>query len=467
MNQLGWIRSGIRVGIAALCAALAGCGGGTSTSGTGTSGVPALGPTTIDISLNAGRAPVSTAEPVPGAGHAWPASDPAYRWSGEIRELGPRIAHVYVEVVKVSLMPAEEAFEGEGTEGDIEEGTPPREEAPPDKPRFVSIVPETPVLVDLLGLEDGQNLATLYGKFDQVPAGTYDKIRVRYRSVKVELADGRSFRFHPAGRHKFDIRFLEGRELVIPAAAEAPPEGWLNYFRVKLTVAGIKIKIVRGGKFWKGCRVVLRPQIFAEADPPVIAEPDDTPEPPPPANLIGTADQVQVDSKLPPVAGRFNVLPVGGAAAVPVVFDDNTVWSWSDNVLSGSGRTVAVSDAVGIASFRNGATVEIIAYPGSAPDVPAAEIRVTFPAAVAGTVDPRGWNDDNFFQLLEPAGYSVYPQPKRYTAYYDNAAAPHGSLTDAAIVPGARVTARGYRASVGEGIQAYWISVGEAVAAGP
>jgi hypothetical protein len=396
-----------------------------------------------------------------------PAPDPLYRWAGEIRELGPRIAHVYLEVVKVSLIPSEEAFEGEGTEGDIDDGNPPCEEIPPDRPRFVSVVPKPPVLVDLLGLEDGANLAHLYGQFDQLPAGTYDKIRVRYRNVKVVLQDGGSFRFHPAGHHKFDIRFREGHELVIPAAATAaPPEGWLNYFRVKLTLAGIKIRIVRGGMFWKGCRVVLRPQIFAEADPPASGGTTGTTEPPPPKNLTGAADQVQIDSKVPPIAGRFNVLPAGGAAGVAVSFDDNTAWSWSDNVLSGSGRTVAVSKTGGVASLKNGAIVEIIAYPGADATVPAQEIRITFPAAVTGNVY-QGWNVDNFFQLTAPAGYSVYPQPKRYSAYYDNAAAPHAVLTEAEIRDGVRVTARGYPASIGAGVQAYWISIGEAAAAGP
>jgi len=453
MTRRGWIRSGILAAITAMGLVLAGCsggGGGMSSNDSGSPGAPALGPTVVDISLIAAKAPVSTASPVPAGGSAVPTADSGYRRPSEIRELGPEIAHVYMEIVKVSLMPAEEAFEGEGTEGDIDDGDHPEISMPPDKPRFVSIVPSSPVVIDLLQLENGKKLAGLLNRFDKVPSGTYDKIRVWYRNASVVLQDGSALRFLPAARSKFDIRFRKGLELVIPAAmATTPPEGWFNYFRVKLTVEGIKIKVVRVGRDWRGCRVILRPLIFAETVPPTVN------------SVTGTADQVQVGSRVRPVYGSFNVLPGGTADNVAVAFDDNTVWAWSDHMPAQSGRTVAVSNDNGARSLRNGAIVEVVGHLDPAGTVfQAEEIRMTFPNTVTGNV-LDGWNEDHFFQLqLTGDMYEqVYPQPNWVTAYYDHAVAPFGALTRAAIVDGAVVTARGYPGAFG-GVEAYWISVG-------
>jgi hypothetical protein len=396
----------------------------------------------------AAYSPVPTDAPVSVACPESPGGDPAYRWPWEIRDESPGIAHFYVEVVKVSLMPDEETFEGEDTEGDIDDGRPFAPSFPPDKPRFVSIVPDTPVVVDLLQLETGDQLTRLPGKITSVPVGTYDKIRVFYRNARVELKDGSALRFHPAAHSRFDIRFREGKELVIPVVADtASPDGWFKYFRVKLYVEGVKLKIVRWGTRWKGCRVILRPQIYAEAVLPTLD------------CMTGTADRVSVGSKARPVYGTFDVLTGGSADNVAVAFADNTTWNWSDNVQVHSSRIVAVSNDNGAASLRNGAIVEVAGRfdPGNV--FLAEGISITFPVKITGDVY-RGWNPDNFFQLRVPAGYSVYPQRNRYSAHYDSAAAPFADLSEAAIADNVVVTARGYAASFGAGVQAYWISVG-------
>ena len=110
---------------------------------------------------------------------------------------------------------------------------------PKDKPRFVSIVPNSPVVIDLLQLENGNELARIQGRIDRVPVGTYDKIRVHYRDVKVVLQDGSVLRFHPTAYSKFDIRFRAGHELVIPPVADTTKPGdWTKYFRVKIRSRG-------------------------------------------------------------------------------------------------------------------------------------------------------------------------------------------------------------------------------------
>ena len=433
--------------IAALTLALAGCGGGgMSSSDSGSPGVPALGPATVDISMVAAP-PATAASPVSAAESALRSSDPGYRWPWEIRDADSTISHVYVEVVKMSLIPAEEPFEGEEMEGDLADGNPSGPPMPKDKPRFVSIVPDSPVVIDLLQLENGNELARIQGRINRVPVGTFDKIRVHYRDARVVLRDGSVLRFHPTAYSKFDIRFRAGHELVIPAVAGTTnPGDWTKYFRVKIEVVGIKIKILAWGKWWRGCKVILRPQIFAEAIPPALD------------GVSGIADQVIVGSSVPPVSGSFSVSLGGSADNVAVAFDNTTAWTWRESSSAPSRRTVGVSNDKGVASLRDGAIVEIVGDPDSGNIFRAREILLTFPKEITGAVW-EGWNLDHFFQLRLPTEDSVYPMPKWNTAYYDNASAPFAVLTNDAIVDGAVVTARGYPLVFG-GVEAYWISVG-------
>jgi len=413
----------------------------------GSPGIPVLGPATVDISMVAAGAPFSATAPLSAASSALPAADPGYRWPWEIRDTSPGIANVYVEVVKVTLMPAEDPFEGEDMEGDIDDGNPSGPNMPPDKPRFVSIVPNSPVVIDLLQLENGDPLARILGRIDRVPVGTFDKIRVHYRNVRVVLQDGSALRFHPSAHSKFDIRFRAGRELVIPAAANtAQPGDWIKYFRVKLEVVGVKIRILAWGRWWRGCRVILRPQIFAEAVSPTLD------------SVTGVAEQVIVGSNVPPVYGSFDVPSGGTAGSVTVGFDNDTTWTWRENSSSQPRRIVGVSNAKGVGSLRDGAIVEAVGGLDSGNIFQAKEILLTFPKEIAGEVSD-GWNPDHFFQLKPPVEDSVYPQPKWNTVFYDNAIAPFGGLTNTAIADGAVVTARGYPGGFG-GVEAYWISVG-------
>ena len=174
--------------------------------------------------------------------------------------------------------------------------------------------------------------------------------------------------------------------------------------------------------------------------------------------MSGTADQVIVGSSVPPVYGSFNVSLGGSADNVAVAFDNNTTWTWRENISAPSRRTVGVSNAKGVASLRDGAIVEIVGDPDSGNIFRAREILLTFPKEITGAVW-EGWNLDHFFQLRLPTEDSVYPMPKWNAAYYDNATAPFAVLTNDAIVDGAVVTARGYPLVFG-GVEAYWISVG-------
>jgi len=391
------------------------------------------------------------------AGTTVPTADPLYRWPEEIREPSPQIAHVYMEVVKISLMPAEEGLESEEMDGDLQDSNPPDSASSPDTPRFITVVPEPPVRIDLLNLENGKTLARLLNRFDSVPTGTFDKIRVHYRKVKVVLADNSTVNFHPTANSKFDIHFRQGHELAIPAATDTTRiDGWVKFFRVKLDVVGLKLRIISQGKSWKGSKVILRPQIFAEAVPPVLY------------SVAGTASNVGGVST-PPVSGTFDIsfgTGPGYPRIVHAAFDNDTTWAYSDDVLARSSWIVDVANATAAGAFRDRAKVEAIGpFDPSSSVFQATEIIFTFPDVMEGSADNVWILDDTAFIVRSLTdNVTVFPKPDRFAAYYDNGAFPHPPLTQAAIDNDVRVKARGYLAT--GGIEAFWITVGE-ITVGP
>ena len=442
-----------------ISAALAACGGsGGGSTGSTSSGV--AGPATVDISIAAAGVTGSAAPAVTVSGSdTVPSTDPGYLWPEQLTQLDPRIKHVYMEVVKVSLMPSEEAFGSGDMDGDFQAGSSPGPASLPDKPNFLTVEPESPVWIDLVKLENGKKLTRLLRKFDQVPAGTYDKIRVYYRRVNVVLWDDTPVYFHPTANSKFDIHFRQGHELVIPVASDTTqkPDGWVKFFQVKVKVVGLKLKIVGQGKSLKGSKVILRPQIFAEFDPPILY------------SVAGTADVTGVppNSDLTlPVSGTFIVKFGTGPTVIPVAYNGGTTWAYSDNVLGHSHWIVTNNettiDPTVMPVFRTGAKVMAIGPFDTSLVLQSTEIVFSFPYVKEGVVD-NTWRSDNTFVLRYAAPDNVvYPKPDRWTAYYDNAVdtvTPYGPLSHLAIVDNVIVKARGY--AVSDGIDAYWISIGD------
>ena len=431
---------------------LVACGGGGGGSTSSTSpGVS--GPATVQISIAAADVTGSAAPVVALSGSATvPSTDPGYMWP---EQLDPRIAHVYMDVVKVSLMPAEETFDSGDMNGVMQNGNSPDPPAPPDKPHFITLVPDNPIQIDLLNLKDGEKLAGFFNKFDQVPAGSFDKIRVYYENVTVELVGGGTMRFHPTANSKFDIHFRQGHELVIPVATDTTqPDGWVKFFRVKLDVVGLKLMIVGGGKNLNGSKVILRPQIFAEFVPPILY------------SVAGTASNVSSVLTLP-VSGTFDIsfgTGPGYPRIIHAAFDNDTTWAYSDDVLADSSWIVDVGNVTAVGAFRDRAKVEAIGpFDPSSLVFQATDIVFTFPDVKSGVVD-NGWKADNTFILRLAADNVVFPKPGRFTAYYDNGTFPHFTLTQAAIDNNVKVKARGY--NVTGGIEAFWITVGD-ITVGP
>jgi hypothetical protein len=427
--------------------AACGGGGGATSAGGAAPGAP-VGPATVEITFTAAPVTGSAAPLVAVDGPSTvPTPDPAYKWPWEIQEPSPRIEHVFMEVVKVSLMPAEEAFDSEDMEGEMQDGNSPDPPSPAVKPHFVTTVVDPPVFIDLLRLENGKRLARILNRFDQVHAGTYDKIRIYYRNVKVVLEDGTKVNFHPTSHSKFDIHFRQGHELVIPVTTDTTqkPDGWVKFFRVEVDFVGLKIRIVNQGKSWKGSKVILRPQIFAVGGNDILY------------SVAGTADNVDT------LSGTFDIFFGAGPRIIPVVFGADAKWAYSDNVLGHSPWIVNdIPSATAAEAFRDTATVMAIGSFDTSLTLLASDIVFSFPVAITGTADNVWLPPDNVAFIVRTGSdnVAVFPRPDRFTAYYDNAVS-HDPLDQSAIDNGVRVKARGYfRTPSTEGIDAYWISIG-------
>ncbi len=457
--------------VAAMAFALGACGGGGGGT-TGSASPGTAGPATVDISIAAAEATGSAAPAVAVSGpDTVPSTDPDYLWPEQVTQPDPRITHVYMDVVKISLLPAAETFEGGDMDGEMQTGNSPYPPCPPDKPHFITIVPEDPIRIDLLNLGSKKKFARFLNKFDRIPAGTFDKIRVYYDNVTV-LVDGRPdpVRFHPTAHSKFDIHFRQGRELVVPAASDGTQQdGWVKFLSVKLDVVGLKLRIVNAKKDWDKAKVILRPQIFAEFVPPILY------------SVAGNAGNV-VKAADPPNSGTFDVsfdTGMGYPRTIPVSFRDGTKWAYSDDVLHHSCWIVEFLDTTPLAAFRARAKVMAIGLFDTSlvpPVLQARDIVYSFPAVAEGRADNVWLPPDNTAfivrSLTNTDNVTVYPQPDRFNAYYDNwTSSPHGPLDYTDLDNNLLVRARGYFEDPGDlgnlRLWAYWISIGETITVGP
>jgi hypothetical protein len=252
--------------------------------------------------------------------------------------------------------------------------------------------------------------------------------------------------FHPTAHYHFDVHFVGGN-LVIPV--DAPQEG-IRFFSIVINVVGLKYH-----EAGKSGNVLLRPQVFAKFVPPILY------------GVTGTAKNVEKTILPESVSGAF-IVEIGGMSPVPVTFDNNTTWAYSDNVLFRSPwRILDVPNQRAADAFRSRAQVKVIGWFDGG-TLRGMGIMFTFPDVKEGAVD-NGWTLDNTFVLRLSQDNVVFPKPDRYTAYYDNAIADpidnaHHALAEWNIDNNVRVKARGYAFDAAgnpvDGIEAYWISIG-------
>ncbi len=409
-TRIGFLRTAAYLLALTASIALVACGGGGG--GTTTSSLD-RGPGVASVGVSVASAPdfpagTTFAAPVASAAPAAPPVAPAFD-------------HVYATITKLALIPSS-GPEFPSADGEEEMQNSGAENGNGGMNGFVTIVLPSPVVIDLLHPPTARQVAKLLNKFSDVPAGEYSKIRVYYSSV-VGVTGDVSTPFHPTVHYHFDVHFVGG-DLVVPVATN--PEGGIRFYEIAIQIVGLKIQ-----QAGKSGNILLRPQIFATVAAPKYL-------------VHGTAANVDHD------AGTFDIL-TPGAGTVHAAYVSGTDWVYVDE------WTVPSSLTAGAIALRDGAFVDAIGlFQGGV--LQAEEVDITFPDFKAGTVD-GGWTAGNVFVLRNAApDNTVFPQPDRFTAYYDNVDSPHVALTQAAVDNNVFVTARGY--AVAGGIDAFWITIG-------
>jgi hypothetical protein len=248
--------------------------------------------------------------------------------------------------------------------------------------------------------------------------------------------------FHPTAHYHFDVHFVGGN-LVIPVAA---PQDGIRFYSIVIKVVGLKYHVAGGSG-----KVLLRPQVFAEFEPPILY------------SVEGTAANVEKTIHPDSVSGSFDVV-FGTGTPVPVTFDNNTKWVYSDNVLARSiWKILDVPNQKAAPAFDNSAEVKVIGWFDGG-FFRGTDIMFTFPDVREGTAY-NVWILDNTAFIVRSLtdNVTVFPKPSRDTAYYDNLANPSSWKAKdqmfwyTGLDNNFQVRARGY--FVGKDLlEAYWIS---------
>jgi hypothetical protein len=389
--------------LVASLALLNGCGGNAGQGG-------GMSSNAVNVSLAASSvaaAAPATAGGAPGAARPAPPGN---------------IDHAWITVHRIALLPADPL--------DPASGPDPAGEAVAEKPggpvagMVGSDVP--PTEVDLLNLPAGE-AARFLNALGDVPAGRYHKIRLYYTDPKVHfIGDADNTAMHATAHFHLDIHFVGG-DLVIPVGTD--PAGGVQAHDVSVVFVlgkdGLKINVNPG-------KILMRPQVFARVSAVEYV-------------VTGLADNVDK------VLGSFDIATAGGAS-FHVDYDSGTAWLFRDDV-----RWVWAGADRGIPALRDGALLDVIGRFDALRVLQARDVLITLPDSLNGKVF-IGWKADNTFELRIAGDNTVFPVPGRTSAYYDNAVT-YALLSDSAIADNVAVTARGY-ARPGEGIDAFWISVG-------
>lgn len=393
--------------------AAAGCGG------SGSSGTSGSGDTAVIAVAQAPAFPAGTlATAAPSAVET--------EAVGGATPYATNVDHVWITVEKVALIP------GHSPGPDLN-GEEPVQDGPGDAAGHVSAAVVPPTTIDLLNLPSA-DVAMFLNEIENIPAGTYGKIRLYYSDPKVDFTGpGDNVAMHPTANSHLDIHFVGGG-MVIPVRTN--PEGGVAVHNVVITFVLGKdgLKITENNN-----RILMRPQVFATVDTVQMA-------------ISGVADNV--------AAGSFDILtgPADGRSFHAVYGSIGSV-NWLFKAPERE-NPVGVSPSLGVAALRDTAIVKVIGTFDSALVLHADEIWITFPVNQPGTV-AAGWTDNSFLLNVGADNVAVRAQPDRLNAYYDNNVSPFGQLSDNAVVLGAAVTARGY-ATPGGDLEAYWISIGAA-----
>jgi hypothetical protein len=429
-----------------ISAALAACGGGSSTGSSGAPGVS--GPVSVNVTLGgADVVPPVSEIPVNLLG---PASlSPADAAAPVMKPSRDSFRHVYVYMTGVAFIPVETAPPSD-LRPPLDDGEV-MFDGPEDdfNPKFVVYTFPAPVVFDLLNPPTAREIAKFLNKIE-VPAGVYHKIRVYYSKIVVDgdiahrTANGHlDIHFKAANSWDADDVHVDDRGYLVIPVAPNPADG-VRLYCVAIRIFGLKVHETGSGK------IIVRPQVFAELARPVQY------------SITGRADNV-VHATSSFNIRSFDIETLTPLATVfPTVYHSLTRWAFDNDVFSTNSWVVPLDDSsIGIAALRNGAYVEAIGVFKTAVTpftFRADKVFITFPDVKEGFVD-NGWKNNTFVLRLGTPDNVVFPMPSRGTAYYDNLANPVQQLDNTYIDNNVFVKARGYKVE-GVGIEAFWISIG-------
>jgi hypothetical protein len=341
------------------------------------------------------------------------------------------IDHVWITIHRVALIPG-----SDGTAPD-----PSGETSVPDsgssEPGHVcgDISPQEEV--DLLDLPERG--VRFLNAINDVPAGTYGKIRLYYSDPKVHFVnDLDNTATHPTANYHLDIHF-KGGDLVIPVTTGGAGDVIVYNVTVYFEPGkdGLKINV-------NPSKILMRPQVFATVGSVQYV-------------VSGIADNV--DKTL----STFDIATAGGRSFHTMFsFDNNiTKWAFKDNETN---QQVALdNNLLGIAALRDGSFVDVYGMFTGIDTLFADNVVVIFTEWIEDRVAPgdepapSGWRSDNKFELNFPGDNVVIPMPSRAEARYDNNADLSQTFSDDIIVDNTFVRARGYFVPE-EGIDSFWIS---------
>ena len=393
----------------------------------GCSGVGA-GSSADSGSGNVVRVAVSEAPALPGAGPS--ANAPVALAAAS--SASQNIDNVWITVTKVALLP------GAGTGQPDPDGETSVEDSGVAEAGHQVVSLAQPKTIDLLHLP-GNDIAMFLNAFDNVPAGTYGKIRLYYTDPKVHfIGDPDNTAVHPTANFHLDIHFVGG-DLVIPVSTN--PDGGVRIFNVVIRVVlgrdGLKVTVNPN-------KILIRPQVFADIDLPVSYE------------ISGTAAAV--------LGGNtFDILTADGRTFHVVAIDSGMGWLFQAGQ---SGNRVGVTSAQGLAALDNGSSVIAIGTFSTSDTLSADNVVVVLPDELTGAVvsgtGSDGWLADNTFKVREASATDnvvVFPMPNRVGAFYVNLVAGRAPADN--VVFGDNVVIYGvFRNSIHTEISGFWITIG-------
>ncbi|NNG47054.1 MAG: DUF4382 domain-containing protein, partial [Deltaproteobacteria bacterium] len=248
------------------------------------------------------------------------------------------IDHVWITIHRVALIPGSDGAvpDPSGETSVLDSGT--------SEPGHVNGDISPPEEVDLLDLPERG--VRLLNAINNVPAGTYGKIRLYYSDPKVHFVKAvDNTATHPTANYHLDIHF-KGGGLVIPVATGGAGDVIVYNVTVYFVPGkdGLKINV-------NPSKILMRPQVFAKVETVQYV-------------VSGIADNVDKTHS------TFDIATAGGRS-FHVLYDVGTSWTFRD-----SDRSVSLFGSSGVPALDNKAFVDVFGIFSASGNLVADDIHI-------------------------------------------------------------------------------------------